>query len=60
MKKITTILDVFALAIAFILPSVFIEEDHMQLYINPPINNKVEPTIGSGTYYESYSHYPKS
>lgn len=44
-KKITTILVVFALPLAFILPSVFISEDHIQLYVSPPIkiNNKVEP-----------------
>jgi|SRR5579884_1974764 len=41
-KKITTIIGIFTPALAFILPSVFIEEDHMQLYISPPIN-KVEP-----------------
>lgn len=41
-RKITIILVVFVLALAFILPSVFIAEDHMQLYVNPSIN-KVEP-----------------
>jgi len=41
-KKMTTILGIFIPALEFIPPSVFISEDHMQLYINPPIN-KVEP-----------------
>lgn len=43
-KKITTILVVVALALAFILPSVFIAEDHIQLYVSPSINinKKVE------------------
>ena len=68
LKKITRILSGFALALAFVFTSDSIAEDYMQLYVNPPITNKVSSyiperqlpfgtTLNSGMYYDFYFHY---